>query len=348
MDKERFAVLGKKILKTVGKMSVPYVAKKIVSKRVKDVCDRFNISEKRAEELSSDLFNILKLFIEEEVNNVPIPKVELKQNINHLAYTALNVAREIPDGEQFVDMLISGINSLDTGQIDEILDVLDVEWAEYKEYIQEALRYVKNEIEKERVATNNIEEASAIENISQPKRVIETKISETPSDVIEIGATVEDVNIHQTIGDELMSEEDENLFIQSLQNQLLKVNFSSPEAAKETIKQYITATENVAKFIEIQETKRVAIRCHSEEVISRINAMSNIISQYLDKVFDERKMIFKKQFECVDAALASGNIEMLGLSLNAINKLAESSPFKALSDVTVVKSMLESGEEFDI
>ena len=329
-------------------MSVPYVAKKIVSKRVKNVCDRFNISEKRAEELSCDLFNILKVIIDEEVNNVPMPKDELKQKINHLAYTALNVAREIPNGEQFVDMLISGINSLDAGQIDEMLDVLDVEWAEYKEYIQEALLYVKNEFEKERMAENNIEEASVIKNISQPKRVTETKISETPSDAIERGATVEEVKIYKTIGDEFMSEEDEDMFIQSLQNQLLKANFSSPEAAKETIKQYITASKEVAKFIEVQETKRVAIRCRSEEVISRINAMSAIITQYLDRVFDERQMIFKKQFECVDAALASGNIEMLGVSLNAINQLAESSPFKALSDAGVVKNMLESGEEFDI
>lgn len=348
MDKEKIVSLGKKILKTAGKKSIPLVAKKIVSKRVEDVCSKFNISKERTDELSSVLSNILKLFIEEEVNNAPIPKDELKRNINRLAHTTLNVAKEIPNGERFVDMLISGINSLDAGQIDEILGVLDVEWLEYKEYVQEALVYVKNEYEKERLAKNNIEEATVIENIPQPKRVAETKISETSYDSIEGGGAGKNIKVYETIGDELMSGEEEEHFIQGLQNRLLKANFSSPESAKETIKQYIRATEEVVKFIEIQETKRVAIRCHSEEVISRINAMSDIISQYLDRVFDERQMIFKKQFECVDAALASGNIEMLGASLNAINQLAESSPFKALSDAGVVKNMLESGEEFDI
>lgn len=348
MDKEKIVSLGKKILKTAGKKSIPLIAKKIVSKRVEDVCSKFNISKGRTDELSSALSNILKLIIDEDVNNIPISKDELKQNVNRLAYTVLNIAKEVPDGELFVDTLLNGVKSLDAGQIDEMLEVLDVEWVEYIKYVQEALLYVKNEFEKESLANRNIEEATIIEDISQIQMKVESNASVSSIDYPKKEKKGKRNNEFTLIGDELMSEEEEEYFIQSIQNQLLKPNFSSPEAAKETIKTYITATKEVAKFIEIQETKRVAIRCHSEEVISRINAMSNIISQYLDKVFDERQMIFKKQFECVDAALASGNIELLGVSLNAINKLAESSPFKALSDAGIVKNMLESGEEFDI
>ena len=71
----------------------------------------------------------------------------------------------------------------------------------------------------------------------------------------------------------------------------------------------------------------------------------DLISQYLDKTFDERERIFQKEFECVDIALNTGNIDMLSISLNSIT---QSSPFKALSDISSVKKMLASGELLDI
>lgn len=69
-----------------------------------------------------------------------------------------------------------------------------------------------------------------------------------------------------------------------------------------------------------------------DTAIAQINAMKECVQTYLEKTFDERSAIFAKQFEVVDAALLSGNNEMLASSLNSINALAASSPFKNLAD----------------
>lgn len=86
-----------------------------------------------------------------------------------------------------------------------------------------------------------------------------------------------------------------------------------------------------------------------DTAIAQINAMKECVQTYLEKTFDERSAIFAKQFEVVDAALLSGNNEMLASSLNSINALAASSPFKNLADITAVqKSLTSSDTECDI
>ena len=77
--------------------------------------------------------------------------------------------------------------------------------------------------------------------------------------------------------------------------------------------------------------------------------LKEAIKEYLEKTFDERSAIFAKQFECVDAALREGNTEMLAITLNSINSLAASSPFKNLADINQVQQALsDSDTEWDI
>ena len=107
--------------------------------------------------------------------------------------------------------------------------------------------------------------------------------------------------------------------------------------------------QNTVRFAEEQETKREEIRAMRDTAIAQINAMKECVQTYLEKTFDERSAIFAKQFEVVDAALLSGNSEMLASSLNSINALATSSPFKNLADITAVqKSLTSSDTEWDI
>lgn len=103
------------------------------------------------------------------------------------------------------------------------------------------------------------------------------------------------------------------------------------------------------QYVAEQETKREEIRAQRDVAIERIHAMSDNIKLYLEKTFDERSTIFAKQFECVDAALRDGNTEMLAMTLNSINSLAASSPFKNLADINQVQQALSDGDtEWDI
>ena len=121
-----------------------------------------------------------------------------------------------------------------------------------------------------------------------------------------------------------------------------------PEYLPETDTLTQVSNETI-KYVAEQETKREEIRAERDVAIERIHAMSDNIKLYLEKTFDERSAIFAKQFECVDAALRDGNTEMLALTLNSINSLAASSPFKNLADINQVQQALgDSSTEWDI
>lgn len=126
------------------------------------------------------------------------------------------------------------------------------------------------------------------------------------------------------------------------------MDFSSPQAAKDSFDKFVKVAGEVAKFSELQETKRTQIRADAEVAIKKVEAMRDILKQYLEKSFDERSAVFMKQFEVVDQALAKGDNTMLSAGLTAINELAASSPFKALADINSVQQMLTDDSKFDL
>ncbi len=123
----------------------------------------------------------------------------------------------------------------------------------------------------------------------------------------------------------------------------------NPEEVMAAISTLAQVSNETIKYVAEQETKREEIRAERDVAIARINAMSDSIKLYLEKTFDERSAIFSKQFEAVDEALRTGNTEMLALTLNSINSLAASSPFKNLADIGQVQQALTDGNtEWDI
>ena len=144
-----------------------------------------------------------------------------------------------------------------------------------------------------------------------------------------------------------MTDEEEEQFVNDVMG-AMKMDFSSPEAAAESFDKFVRVAGEVAKFSELQETKRTQIRADADVAIKKVEAMRDVLKQYLEKSFDERSSIFIKQFEVVDKALATGDNAMLSMGLTAINELAASSPFKALADINTVQQMLTDDSEIDI
>lgn len=162
-----------------------------------------------------------------------------------------------------------------------------------------------------------------------------------------VGVTVsEEISDIPTVKDEMTDEDDEQ-FVNDVFG-AMKMDFSSPEAAKDSFDKFVKVASEVAKFSELQETKRSQIRADAEVAIKKVEAMRDVLKQYLEKSFDERSQIFMKQFEVVDKALASGDNTMLSAGLSAINELAASSPFKALADINSVQQILTDDSEFDL
>ena len=126
-------------------------------------------------------------------------------------------------------------------------------------------------------------------------------------------------------------------------------NINDPNEVMNAFSTLANVAQETIRYAEEQESRREEIRAMRDTSIAQINAIKESLQLYLEKSFDERKELFAKQFECVDAALASGNTEMLAMALASINSLAASSPFKNLSDcASVQKSLLNPNTEWDI
>jgi hypothetical protein len=108
------------------------------------------------------------------------------------------------------------------------------------------------------------------------------------------------------------------------------------------IKTFTETTGDVMKFMEIQKNKRTQIRANTDITIKQIEVVRNTIQTYLDKTFDERRFLFKKEFELVDKALKTGNTILLEQSLSSITSLAKESPFKGLADFAQAQKELSN------
>lgn len=127
------------------------------------------------------------------------------------------------------------------------------------------------------------------------------------------------------------------------------MNLNNPEEVLNALCKLQSVANETIKYTEEQETKRAEINAKKDVAIEKIKTIERCIKDYLDKTFDERRSIFAKEFECVDVALKTGNLELLSVSLNSINSLAAQSPFKVLADVAAVqKNLLDTSTEWDI
>ena len=106
--------------------------------------------------------------------------------------------------------------------------------------------------------------------------------------------------------------------------------------------------QETVRYCAEQETKREEIRAKRDHAIAKVNAVTAILKDYLDKTFDERSTIFAEQFKALDKAMNADNTEAIGMVLNSINSLAAQSPFKALADINQVQQNLTDGAEWDI
>lgn len=105
----------------------------------------------------------------------------------------------------------------------------------------------------------------------------------------------------------------------------------------------------VVKDCEIEETKREQIRAERDKAIARIQAQKEIIMLYLERTFDERQYQFSEYFRIVDAAIEQQDTNTLALTLERIQHLAESNPFRALADYAQIQQMLaQDGTTFDV
>lgn len=128
----------------------------------------------------------------------------------------------------------------------------------------------------------------------------------------------------------------------------LPVELSTPTDAVAALALMGTEIAKTVQFCQAEETKRAEINARMEVEVTRINSITKLLSDYLNKTFDERAELFDNYFSVLDKALERSDSSLVAQTLQSINLLAASSPFKDLADLNKVSSMLSEGGEWDI
>jgi hypothetical protein len=201
---------------------------------------------------------------------------------------------------------------------------------------------------------NNIKSA-ANEQLSNIINNSVQKISNKANNLINTSPTEEDD--YKLTGDDtdeysIEKYEDGDKFEENLRGDLKGVISSlaaaNPEEAATAVNNMLAMAAEVTKFTEAQKTKRKEIEAKRDIIVKKIESQKEIILVYLEKSFDERRDNFTKLFTVVDSAIANNNMQQLALGLDSINKLASSSPFKALASLESTKLALEDkNQEWD-
>ena len=151
----------------------------------------------------------------------------------------------------------------------------------------------------------------------------------------------------QEVQDEVMEsecQESENLELAIAGVGYLKV----PGDVTAMIGEMTRQANETMRFCEEQKTIRAEIRANAAVEITKINAMADMVRDYLKRSFDERAGLFDNYFSVLDKALENGDNMLVAQTILSINSLAASSPFKDLADLNKVSTMLSGGGEWDI
>lgn len=289
----------------------------------KSLQEDYNVQQKQFAEFSDSLSAFISYVISQKVHKQPINGGEMSTLISTgIVPSVAAMASNNPKGEEIVSNIVYYVKKLtDNDAFGAILS-----------------QFVSDDItEQIQIATNSI---AAINN---PSLENSNLIPDYDTEYLDNENTTSEIPMAK---EEMTDEEDED-FVNNVFD-AAKLDFSSPDAAAESFNNFVKVAGEVAKFSEVQKTKRTQIRANADVAIKKVEAMRDVLKDYLEKSFDERSSIFLKQFEVVDKALATGDNAMLSMGLSAINELAASSPFKELANINSVQQMLTDDSEIDI
>ncbi len=108
----------------------------------------------------------------------------------------------------------------------------------------------------------------------------------------------------------------------------------------DVIKEVVGGYTEYCRIAEQETTKRREIQAWETTQLEDIRAKKEIFLTYMTEAFAERSEIFSGLFRQVDAAMAKGEVEQLGIILTSISDLAKTTPFKDLIDISRTKAIL--------
>lgn len=341
-----------KIAKTAwgmfGKKALGKAACSSAVEFVEDLCQQYNVSDDSTQNLKRETGNLFSYMVDCMLNGDEIESSYIDQQINGpIADAILKAAYSSNDGENFLSEIL---NRLDDSTISDVerflLQVGSKTGCDYVASLHKMLQSIHERVKEDNYAGR---EGYIDKDINSQSEVSSLPIKTSDKTAV-ASSEQRGVLVHDG-----MSEKEDKEFVDNLTTDIGKaladVKLSGkmgPAQMTEMTKLFINKSAEVAKFCEVQKTKRVQIRAQTSVAIHQIDAIRDVLKDYLERSFDERRKIFEKEFAVVDKCLTNGDTQALAVTLNSITSLAQSSPFKALSDLGAVRKTLENKGTFDI
>lgn len=335
--------MAKALWNLIGKDAAANFSIKNADKYIHRLCQKYNMSEDNELSIVQSLSDLAEYTIRAKLNGDNVDSTIVLNHIKGpIAQSLMIGVSSVNDSDNLIAELFEEVDESDLDKMEQFFTSIGI--TDTSKYFS-AFKDVLSQIKEGTITDSN--------KLMEKLEEIPYALEEIPyAEEFEEGDGKVQIPIKETKGlsvSENMTESDEEQFVQDLPKRFIGKKISTPEAAIELINTFTKATEDVIRFTEIQKSRRAEIQAEAKVRIAEIDAMKDVIMTYLNKTFDERSKIFAKQFECVDKALAEGDVNFLAVSLNSITELAKSSPFKALTDINVVQKQLSNKNTvFDI
>ncbi len=106
-----------------------------------------------------------------------------------------------------------------------------------------------------------------------------------------------------------------------------------PAHVVDSVTGIVSDVTDYLKVSEYEQTKRADITARRDIALATIQAQRETISELICYTFDERAAVLQRQFDTLDKALASGNVELVHVALNSMVTVIQSSPFKNVQEL---------------
>ncbi len=118
----------------------------------------------------------------------------------------------------------------------------------------------------------------------------------------------------------------------------------TPLDALAALNAMVNSVTEFGRVREQERTKRVAVTAYADLERQRIQAASSVLSDYFEKTFAERRNNFDALFTRLDAATEAGDASSMAASLDALVKIAQTSPLADLGDLGQIRKALDDAD----
>jgi hypothetical protein len=123
----------------------------------------------------------------------------------------------------------------------------------------------------------------------------------------------------------------------------------SPLAALQTLAQVVDTVAQMHRIAQEERTRRTHIEAQLLAQIESIRAVRDVITDYLARSFEERRVVFDDLFTRLDEAMTGQDISGVATVLGAIVDVAKHSPLAEAAELVRVASALkQEGTEWTI